>query len=73
LTAVHLKIAFSTAFVPFEKFPADFSNPAKGVTETDEVPIGILFKIGKGLTVGLMVNGWFSIFISLLSVVSVRW
>jgi len=72
LTAVHLKIAFSTASVSLEKFPTDFSNPAKGGTETDKVPIGILLKMGEGLAVRLMVKGWFSIFIFLLSVVSVR-
>jgi len=51
LTAVHLEIAFSTASVPLEKSPADFSNPAKGGTETDEVLIGILLKMGEGLAV----------------------
>jgi|GEM_PF-4785443 len=67
-----MEVAVSTASVSLEKYPSDFSNPAKGVTETDEVPIGILFKMGKGLAVRLMGNGWFSIFIFLLSVVSVR-
>jgi len=55
LTAVHLKIAFSTASVPLEKSPADFSNPAKGGTETDEVPIEHPAQYGQ--SADSMING----------------
>jgi|GEM_PF-3593530 len=54
----HLNISSSTAFVALKKlFLRNFFNPDFVVTVTYEVPIGILHKIGEGLSVRLMANG----------------